>query len=126
MCRLSVVNPRGSVFNGLNTSPLQVISRGVMSQTSMRTQSLENATELRNKNPCYKEQKLSMKCLEDNGYDYDKCQHYFDNFKACKGFWKHQQIVGVFSWPFPRTEERKTYILQCRLPRNAKPSSRST
>ncbi|KAH7973993.1 hypothetical protein HPB49_008276 [Dermacentor silvarum] len=64
-----------------------------MNQTSMRTQSLEYAIEQRNKNPCYKEQKLSMKCLEDNGYDYDKCQHYFDNFKACKGFWSEVKVL---------------------------------
>ncbi|KAK8783951.1 coiled-coil-helix-coiled-coil-helix domain-containing protein 7 isoform X2 [Amblyomma americanum] len=61
-----------------------------MAGTSLRTQSRENAAEQLKNNPCHKEQQLSMKCLDDNGYDYDKCQHYFDNFKACKGFW-----VGV-------------------------------
>uniref|UniRef100_G3MRZ5 Coiled-coil-helix-coiled-coil-helix domain-containing protein 7 n=2 Tax=Amblyomma maculatum TaxID=34609 RepID=G3MRZ5_AMBMU len=61
-----------------------------MAGTSLRTQSRENAADQAKKNPCHKEQQSSMKCLEDNGYDYDKCQNYFDNFKACKTFW-----VGV-------------------------------
>uniref|UniRef100_A0A1E1WYI0 Coiled-coil-helix-coiled-coil-helix domain-containing protein 7 n=1 Tax=Amblyomma aureolatum TaxID=187763 RepID=A0A1E1WYI0_9ACAR len=58
-----------------------------MAGTSLRTQSKKNAAEQTKNNPCHKEQQLSMKCLEDNGYDYDKCQHYFENFKTCKGFW---------------------------------------
>ncbi|XP_037582440.2 coiled-coil-helix-coiled-coil-helix domain-containing protein 7 isoform X1 [Dermacentor silvarum] len=85
--------------------------RGVMNQTSMRTQSLEYAIEQRNKNPCYKEQKLSMKCLEDNGYDYDKCQHYFDNFKACKGFWlaiSKDRLKKNIHPAMPPPEERET------------------
>jgi hypothetical protein len=28
-----------------------------------------------------------MKCLEINGYDRDKCETYFDNYKECKKFW---------------------------------------
>lgn len=77
--------------------------------SSMRTQSFENAAEQRNNNPCFKEQKLSMKCLEDNGYDYDKCQAYFANFKACKGFWlaivKDRRRKGIHP-ALPPLEER--------------------
>ncbi|KAL1420705.1 hypothetical protein MTO96_004444 [Rhipicephalus appendiculatus] len=81
----------------------------MMTGTSMKTQSLEHAAEQRNNNPCFKEQKLSMKCLEDNGYDYDRCQVYFENFKACKGFWlaivKDRRKKGIHP-ALPPLEER--------------------
>lgn len=38
-------------------------------------------------NPCLKEQEMSYKCLHDNGFDRDKCELYFLNYKNCKEFW---------------------------------------
>lgn len=58
-----------------------------MDDQSMRAQSANNAVNRERNNPCLKEQKLSLQCLEDNGYDYDKCRLQFENFKTCKGFW---------------------------------------
>ena len=68
----------------------------------------------RGKDPCWKENKLSMRCLDENGdhqsirvlilpnnlsiisfwklnffidYDKGKCQAEFENYRSCKGFW---------------------------------------
>lgn len=60
-----------------------------MANRSMREQSAENAINQEKNNPCLKEQKLSYQCLEDNGYDHDKCKLQFENFKTCKRFWLH-------------------------------------
>ncbi|KAJ1526707.1 hypothetical protein ONE63_008287 [Megalurothrips usitatus] len=38
--------------------------------------------------PCSKEKMQSLKCLDDNQYDYNRCQIAFDNFKFCLGFWE--------------------------------------
>ena len=39
------------------------------------------------KDPCFKENKASLKCLNDNDYDYSKCNAFFANYKECKTFW---------------------------------------
>ena len=44
-------------------------------------------------NPCYLEAQQSMKCLQNNGYDRDKCEKYFDNYKECKKFWNSVRDV---------------------------------
>ncbi|XP_034190332.1 coiled-coil-helix-coiled-coil-helix domain-containing protein 7 [Osmia lignaria lignaria] len=40
-------------------------------------------------NPCWKEHNISLKCLDKNNYDYEKCTLQFENYKTCKSFWKH-------------------------------------
>ncbi|XP_063218027.1 coiled-coil-helix-coiled-coil-helix domain-containing protein 7 [Bacillus rossius redtenbacheri] len=40
-------------------------------------------------NPCLKEHRLSLKCLDDNSYDKEKCEIFFANYKVCKAFWTH-------------------------------------
>lgn len=30
---------------------------------------------------------ISMKCLEENGYDKAKCMQAFNNYNVCKQFW---------------------------------------
>lgn len=89
---------------------------------------MENAAEQRTNNPCLKEQKLSMKCLEDNAYDYDKCQDYFENFKACKGFWlsiyKDRRKKGIHP-AMPPPEERDS-IKQEYLKQEAQKRRRSS
>ena len=37
--------------------------------------------------PCWKESKKSMKCLDDNDYIKGKCQREFENYNNCKAFW---------------------------------------
>ncbi|XP_046566793.1 coiled-coil-helix-coiled-coil-helix domain-containing protein 7-like [Haliotis rubra] len=39
------------------------------------------------KNPCMTEQKMSYKCLDDNGYDREKCSKCFQNYRNCREFW---------------------------------------
>ncbi|KAG8315052.1 Coiled-coil-helix-coiled-coil-helix domain-containing protein 7 [Homalodisca vitripennis] len=42
---------------------------------------------LEENNPCLKEHRASLKCLDKNGYDKDACGNYFANYRACMGFW---------------------------------------
>ncbi|XP_054288150.1 coiled-coil-helix-coiled-coil-helix domain-containing protein 7 [Macrosteles quadrilineatus] len=42
---------------------------------------------LEQNNPCLRESQASLKCLDRNGYDNDKCQDFFANYKACLKFW---------------------------------------
>ncbi|CAH1774705.1 unnamed protein product [Owenia fusiformis] len=63
------------------------------------------------KNPCMKEQKMSLKCLQDHNYDRDKCSIYFKNYKNCREFWsmimKERNRKGI-SPSLPPAEERET------------------
>ncbi len=34
------------------------------------------------KDPCYHESQLSLKCLSENGYDKSKCGNFFQNYKV--------------------------------------------
>ncbi|KAH0954901.1 hypothetical protein HN011_011146 [Eciton burchellii] len=43
-------------------------------------------------NPCYKEQLLSLKCLDSNQNQHNKCEVYFMNYKNCKEFWSAIEI----------------------------------
>uniref|UniRef100_A0A147BFC9 Coiled-coil-helix-coiled-coil-helix domain-containing protein 7 n=1 Tax=Ixodes ricinus TaxID=34613 RepID=A0A147BFC9_IXORI len=47
----------------------------------------EKATSQDLNNPCLKEQRLSLKCLDDNGYDKKKCESFFVNYTVCQKFW---------------------------------------
>ena len=38
------------------------------------------------KDPCWMENKLSMTCLDKNGYNKHFCQVEFENYRRCKGF----------------------------------------
>ncbi|XP_025111256.1 coiled-coil-helix-coiled-coil-helix domain-containing protein 7-like [Pomacea canaliculata] len=40
------------------------------------------------KHPCITEQEMSLKCLDDNGYDRDKCNKHFQNYRNCREFWR--------------------------------------
>ncbi|XP_015911486.1 coiled-coil-helix-coiled-coil-helix domain-containing protein 7 isoform X2 [Parasteatoda tepidariorum] len=40
-------------------------------------------------NPCYKEHKMSLTCLDHNYYDRSKCEAAFKNYKTCKEFWAY-------------------------------------
>ncbi|XP_022688573.1 coiled-coil-helix-coiled-coil-helix domain-containing protein 7-like isoform X1 [Varroa jacobsoni] len=73
-----------------------------MSKSNMRKDQNEN-------NPCLREQEISLKCLEQNGYDKDKCGLQFLNYKRCKVFWtrviRDRQSRGI-SPDLPPIEER--------------------
>ncbi|CAH1404968.1 unnamed protein product [Nezara viridula] len=55
-------------------------SKESMKKHNWQLNNLEN-------NPCFQEQNLSLKCIDDNNYDLDKCQLFFENYKNCKKFW---------------------------------------
>lgn len=38
-------------------------------------------------NPCLQEQRLSLKCLQDNFGNKSKCEPQIENYKDCKTFW---------------------------------------
>jgi cytochrome c oxidase assembly protein subunit 23 len=62
------------------------------------------------KNPCWKESKISMKCLDNNAYDKSKCEAEFENYKQCKTFWMKVKFArrreGLFPLQ-PDTEEER-------------------
>lgn len=43
----------------------------------------------------FQEQEISLKCLEQNGYDKDKCGLQFLNYKRCKVFWVSDSRLHV-------------------------------
>ena len=63
------------------------------------------------KDPCWRESKISMKCIEDNNYDKSMCQVEFENYKTCKGFWTSvswaRRREGKYPL-IPETEEERT------------------
>ncbi|CAN8002107.1 unnamed protein product [Ixodes hexagonus] len=70
----------------------------------------ENATSQEQNNPCLKEQRLSLKCLDENGYDKDKCTFFFVNYNVCQKFWlsvmKERRVLGIEP-ALPPPEERE-------------------
>jgi len=63
------------------------------------------------KDPCWRENKISMKCLDDNDYNKSFCQAEFENYKSCKGFWNSvywQRKRAGLSPLVPETEEERT------------------
>lgn len=64
-------------------------------------------------NPCHLESKLSMECLEKNGYQQDICINYFQNYKNCKEFWYNVKGARTRARIFPRipdTEEERQAV----------------
>ncbi|XP_068093512.1 coiled-coil-helix-coiled-coil-helix domain-containing protein 7 isoform X2 [Hyperolius riggenbachi] len=60
--------------------------------------------------PCLEESDNSLKCLDVNNYQKDKCTEFFIKYKECKKFWhaiviqrRRQGITPVM----PTAEERK-------------------
>ncbi|XP_014666542.1 PREDICTED: cytochrome c oxidase-assembly factor COX23, mitochondrial-like [Priapulus caudatus] len=43
-------------------------------------------------NPCYLEQKLTYKCLNNKNFDQEACNNYFVNYNNCKAFWNSVRI----------------------------------
>lgn len=58
----------------------------------------EKATSQELNNPCVKEQKLSLKCLDDNGYDKEKCTSFFVNYNMCQKFWRERKKTVGHIW----------------------------
>ncbi|KAB7504434.1 Coiled-coil-helix-coiled-coil-helix domain-containing protein 7 [Armadillidium nasatum] len=84
-----------------------------LSRESKRQARSENATKMmdHSKNPCIHEQKLSMKCLNDNNFDKESCYEFFDNYNKCKDFWgaiqldRRRKRIRPY---LPPVEERET------------------
>ncbi|KAL1454050.1 hypothetical protein WDU94_010343 [Cyamophila willieti] len=39
------------------------------------------------RNPCMKENEISMKCLDRNNYIKANCEKEFENYRVCRKFW---------------------------------------
>lgn len=48
----------------------------------------------------FQESVLSLKCMDEGGYDRAKCHAYYENYKACKTFWVSEiapsQFIDLF------------------------------
>ena len=70
-----------------------------MSGRDIRAESLAEKKRLEDANPCFDEQKKSLKCIELNSNDSDNCLREFENFKMCKTFWyeiqKYRKANGI-------------------------------
>jgi len=68
------------------------------------------------KDPCWRESKLSMKCLDDNGYNKSMCQIEFENYRNCKGFWNSvswaRKRQGLYPLIPETEEERKAFKIK--------------
>nr|CAD7579340.1 unnamed protein product [Timema californicum] len=60
---------------------------------------------------------MSLKCLDDNNYDSEKCNVYFANYKVCKQFWGHVKsdrqnkgIVPALPLPEDRAQVKKEFL----------------
>ncbi|XP_023346379.1 coiled-coil-helix-coiled-coil-helix domain-containing protein 7 [Eurytemora carolleeae] len=58
-----------------------------------------------NKDPCWKESKLSMSCISDNGFDKSKCTLQFENYKSCKTFWMNVKFARRRQGLYPLVPE---------------------
>ena len=65
------------------------------------------------KDPCWRENKLSMDCLDKNGYVKQFCQKEFENYRQCKGFWNSvtwaRKRKGLYPL-LPETEEERNLL----------------
>ena len=63
--------------------------------------------------PCWKENKRSMKCLDENDYIKGKCQKEFENYNNCKAFWNSiywaRKRAGKYPFLPESEEERDLY-----------------
>ena len=76
----------------------------------------QNACQVtKQKDPCWRENKQSMKCLDDNNYNKSYCQTEFENYKNCKGFWNNvywaRKREGRYPL-MPETEEERNLFKQ--------------
>ncbi|XP_046386849.1 coiled-coil-helix-coiled-coil-helix domain-containing protein 7 [Ischnura elegans] len=63
------------------------------------------------KNPCFKEQAMSFKCLDENNFNKEKCTKFFQNYKNCQDFWSkirnERRRQGIEPYlPFPEDREK--------------------
>lgn len=62
-------------------------------------------------NPCLKESRQSLSCMNDNDFDREKCSLYFINYRNCLNFWKRvradRQSQGIKPY-LPLPEDRET------------------
>ena len=65
--------------------------------------------------PCWRENRMSMKCLDDSNYNKSLCQVEFENYNKCKAFW------NTISWArrragkyplIPETDEERAKYKQ--------------
>ena len=68
------------------------------------------------KDPCWQENKMSMDCLDQNGFVKQLCQVEFENYKKCKGFWNSvswaRKRRGLYPLIPETEEERKAFKMK--------------
>lgn len=51
------------------------------------------------KNPCIKENEMSMACMNEHNFDRDQCMIFFQNYRNCMDFWsrvsKDRRRAGI-------------------------------
>ena len=71
------------------------------------------------KDPCWLEKSLSLKCLDVNQYDKSLCISEFENYKNCKGFWNSvswsRKKNGLYPLIPESEEERKAFKASFKL-----------
>ena len=74
------------------------------------TKSQEACRVTREKDPCWRENRVSMKWLDDNFYNKGACQREFENYKTCKTFWNSvswaRRRAGLYPL-IPESEEER-------------------
>jgi hypothetical protein len=78
-------------------------------KNSVRQQSIAQRKYNFENNPCFEEQMQSLKCIEINSNDSEKCLRQFENVKMCKTFWyeiiKFRKQNSIFPH-LPNSHER--------------------
>ncbi|CAM1309897.1 CHCHD7 (predicted) [Pycnogonum litorale] len=69
----------------VNSSSSTTVENGKKQRRDIKKLSQQHREQINN--PCFQEQDLSFKCLNDSGYDYSKCEMHFLNYRQCKKFW---------------------------------------
>ncbi|KAF6209739.1 hypothetical protein GE061_015488 [Apolygus lucorum] len=62
-------------------------------------------------NPCWKEHRMSLRCMSDSNYNSEECQLQFQNYRTCREFWtevqRQRRLKGIRPL-LPPLEERKS------------------
>nr|KAI8749558.1 coiled-coil-helix-coiled-coil-helix domain-containing protein 7 [Biomphalaria glabrata] len=79
--------------------------------------SAEIAAEKAKTDPCLAENEMTLRCLDDNGYDRSKCSDFFLNYNNCRKFWswvtsqrKQQGISPYLPHPEDREKVKQEYL----------------
>jgi len=86
------------------------------------------------KDPCWRENKLSLRCLDMNDYDKGRCQAEFENYRSCKGFWNSVSCARKREGLYPLVPEgeeermafKREYVRSGKIPSTVPQDSSSS